>query len=339
MIRVMMKRISRLCLILVVLAAGDVSAWASDATTAQLVMAANAAATQGDAQASIASLFTTKFATSLPQGQTVTLSVTHAATFATEGFASNTFLSLFAGDGAVPLPAGSFVVWDEFFEAGEDCPEQVPRCLAPTELGGVRVRINDKPAFISAVVSGAEFDQINLISPDDDAFGDGIKVEIESEGQTGEAIISLQDRAPAFFPWDVGERRFLRGLQNDFSAFVGPADLFGGAPLPGGLDIRPVKPGDLVQLFGTGFGPTDPALPAGQIPVFPPLFNLVDEVNVRVGGQTARVLFAGAAPGLAGVVQIVIEIPDVADGDQPVDAEIAGRPTQDNALIPVQRMN
>ena len=335
----MMRRISVLYLVLILLVSAAVSARASDATTAQLVMAANATATEGGAQASIASLFTTKFATSLPQGQTVTLSVTHAATFATEGFASNTFLSLFMGKGLVPLPAGSFLVWDKFFQPGEACPEPAVPCLAPTELGGVRVRLNDKPAFISAVVSGAEFDQINLISPDDEAIGDGIKVEVESEGQSGETIISLQDRAPAFFPWDVGERRFLRGLQNDFSAFVGPADLFGGAQLPGGLEIRPVKPGDLVQLFGTGFGPTEPPLPAGQIPVFPPLFNLVDQVDVRVGGQTARVLFAGAAPGLAGVVQIVIEIPEVADGDQSVVAEIAGRPTQANALIPVQRMN
>ena len=128
--------------------------------------------------------------------------------------------------------------------------------------------------------------QVNFISPDDDAVGDGIKVEISnSDGLSQETSIQLLERAPGFFAFDPQARRFLAAVQNDGSAFVGPTDLFGGAPLPNGLEIRPAKPGDIVQLFGTGFGPTDPKVPSGMIPTA--IAELADEVTVTVGGLPA----------------------------------------------------
>ena len=55
-----MRRISPLHLVVAMVLFSASGAHASDATTAQLVMAANAAATQGGGKASIASLFSTK---------------------------------------------------------------------------------------------------------------------------------------------------------------------------------------------------------------------------------------------------------------------------------------
>ncbi len=307
-------------------------AYASDATTAQLVMAATAAATQGGARTSIASLFSTKFATGLPQGQTMTLSVTHG-TFGPEGLAPDTFLSLFTGNGAVP----ETLRWDNFFREGDGCTEAVPRCIAPTELGGVEVKVNGKKAAIAFVLKGLDFnvqDQVNFISPDDDALGDGIEVEISNaDGLSQKTVIQLLERAPGFFGFGRG-RGFLAAVQNDGSAFVGPTDLFGGAPLPNGLEIRPAKPGDIIQLFGTGFGPTDPKVPSGMIPTA--IAELADEVTVTVGGLRATVFFAGLT-SFAGAVQVVIRVPTVGDGNQEVIASIAGSQTQDNAFIPVQR--
>ena len=63
-----MRPISPLHLVVAMVLFSASGAHASDATTAQLVMAANAAATQGGARASIASLFSTKFATGVSQG-------------------------------------------------------------------------------------------------------------------------------------------------------------------------------------------------------------------------------------------------------------------------------
>ena len=329
-----MRRISLSYLVVAFVMFSAAGAHASDATTAQLVMAASATATQGGAKASIASLFSTKFATGLPQGQTVTLSIAHG-TFGPEGLAPDTFLTLFTGNGAVPAT----LKWDEFFQEGDGCTEAVPRCIAPTELGGLEVKVNGKKAAIALVFKGSDDppvpDQVNFISPDDDALGDGIEVELSNaEGLSQKTVIQLLESAPGFFGFGRG-RGFLAAVQNDGSAFVGPTDLFGGATLPNGLEIRPAKPGDIIQLFGTGFGPTDPKVPSGMIPTT--IAELADEVTVTVGGLPAEVFFAGLT-SFAGAIQVVIRVPMVGDGDQEVIASIAGSQTQDNAVIAVQSM-
>ena len=119
-----MRRNSPLCLVVAMALFGASGAYASDATTGQLVMAANAAATQGGARASIASLFSTKFATGLSQGQTVSVSLLQGANFG-DSLAPNTFLSVFLSPpGLVPSEPG-IQLWGEFFQMGEDCPADV----------------------------------------------------------------------------------------------------------------------------------------------------------------------------------------------------------------------
>ncbi len=248
--------------------------------------------------------------------------VVHGATFTTDqGYAPNTFGTIFAANAA-----NATTDWSDGFVNGQ----------APTELGGVRVLVNGNPAPISftgrAGDLGADQDQINFIFPDDEARGD-VNVVIETEdGSSDPAVVQLSERAPAFFPFEPQGRRFLAAVQNDGSAFVGPADLFGGEPL--GRPIEPAQPGDIIQLFGTGFGPTDPAVPAGRIPDI--AAPTTEPVTVRFGETPANVLFAGLSP-FAGLYQIVVEVPDVADGDHEVIAEIAGRQTQAGAFIQVQQ--
>ena len=160
---------------------------------------------------------------------------------------------------------------------------------------------------------------------------------IEASGTTN---VQFQDIAPGFFPFNPEGRRFLAAAQNTPDpgtpcTFVGRENLFGGVMLPNDCTIRPAKPGDVIALFGTGFGKTKPELPVGRIVT--EVAILEDQVNVTFGGQQATVLFQGLAFGLAGVFQIVIEVPELPDGDHPLVAEIAGRSTQSNALITVQR--
>ena len=117
---------------------------------------------------SITSLFSSNLASGLSKAQSVTISVRHGATFTEEqGFAPNTFLSIFSPNGLVPATQS----WNAFFQDG----------VAPTELEGLRVLVNGKRGFISFLLRGADFginfDQINFISRDDDARGDGILVQ------------------------------------------------------------------------------------------------------------------------------------------------------------------
>jgi uncharacterized protein (TIGR03437 family) len=67
--------------------------------------------------------------------------------------------------------------------------------------------------------------------------------------------------------------------------------------------------GSVIQLFGTGMGILDP-VPADGALASAPFAQPPVEIRGRVGGKTARVLYAGAAPGLvAGVFQVNLEIP------------------------------
>jgi hypothetical protein len=69
----------------------------------------------------------------------------------------------------------------------------------------------------------------------------------------------LQANSPAFFLFAPENRRFIAAVHPD-GVFVGKPNLFSGA-----VPTRPAKPGDIILLFGTSFGPTNPPVPAGQL--------------------------------------------------------------------------
>jgi uncharacterized protein (TIGR03437 family) len=72
---------------------------------------------------------------------------------------------------------------------------------------------------------------------------------------------------------------------------------------------NPAAPGSVVVLFATGAGATTPASVDGSLTSAPyPKPNL--PVSVTINGETAQILYAGAAPSLvAGVLQINIVLP------------------------------
>lgn len=79
-----------------------------------------------------------------------------------------------------------------------------------------------------------------------------------------------------------------------------------------GRRTRPAVPGDSVSLFGTGFGPVDPAYAAGEVASE---LRSLETTGLRVMlGETeldaANVLYAGAAPFFAGVHQLILQIPE-----------------------------
>ena len=69
--------------------------------------------------------------------------------------------------------------------------------------------------------------------------------------------------------------------------------------------LNPADAGSIVVLFGTGEGQTSPAGVDGRIAAGTPLPRPLAPVGVTICGQTAPVLYAGAAPSLpAGVMQV-----------------------------------
>jgi uncharacterized protein (TIGR03437 family) len=74
---------------------------------------------------------------------------------------------------------------------------------------------------------------------------------------------------------------------------------------------NPAKAGDIVVIYCTGLGATNPAARSGEAAPGPPspLAKVVTPVSVTIGGQAAVVQFAGLTPGYAGLYQVNVQIP------------------------------
>ena len=190
----------------------------------------------------------------------------------------------------------------------------------PTTLDGVSVLIDGKKAAISYVSPG----QLNVQAPTDTATGP-VPVQVINSAGTATGTATLQDYSPAFF---IFLTKYAAAVHNSDGVYVAPAGSFGSA-----ATSRPAQPGESLQIYATGFGPTTPAVPAGQLVGSPvPLSNLT-QLRVTIGGVAATVQYAGIVA--AGEYQINVTVPQVPNGDQPILATIAGVSSQAGVSIPV----
>jgi uncharacterized protein (TIGR03437 family) len=98
---------------------------------------------------------------------------------------------------------------------------------------------------------------------------------------------------------------------------------------------RAARPGEIIQVFGTGFGPTSPAVPTDQIVSGAP--SVTTPVRIRFGETVATVAGTGNLV-FAGLYQFNVTVPStLADGDHPLIAEIGGVTSSTNVYITVQR--
>jgi uncharacterized protein (TIGR03437 family) len=79
----------------------------------------------------------------------------------------------------------------------------------------------------------------------------------------------------------------------------------------------PAAPGEVVSIFLSGLGATDPAVPGGtQAPAIEPLARIKTPAIVTLGGNPMSVSYAGLAPGQVGMYRIDFTVPpDAAAGD------------------------
>lgn len=190
----------------------------------------------------------------------------------------------------------------------------------PLTLDGVSVTINGKPAAVNYISPG----QLNVQAPTDASTG---SVPVQVTGPLGSAIgtTTLQQFAPGFFPF---QNKYVAAVHLD-GVYVAPLGFFGGAAAS-----RPAQPGEILMLFGTGFGPTTPAVPSGQIVTAAAPLTDPAQLHIRIGGVPATVQFAGIVA--AGEFQFNVVIPALPDGDQPVVADIGGLTTQSGLSIAVK---
>ena len=156
----------------------------------------------------------------------------------------------------------------------------------------------------------------------------GAAAEKKSAAQTA----STRTVAPEFFFFkqNTGGVNPVAAIDAVNGALVGASGLLPGAA------FTPAKPAEYVALFMTGLGPVDPPLPPGALAA--QAAPTVWPVAVQVNGLDAPVLYAGAAPGFAGLCQVNVQVPaTVPDGDAPLSLTIGGVSTPAGAFLTVRR--
>ena len=152
-----------------------------------------------------------------------------------------------------------------------------------------------------------------------------MNVQVTNAGGSSEPFsASLQTYAPAFFRFDPDERKYVAAVHAD-GTLVGREGLFPG------VVSRPVKPGDVILLSGTGFSETNPATADGLIVASP--MALAQEITVRFGGVEAETSFAGVVSN--GLVQINVTVLDLPEGDAAVSVEVSGVSSGEGACVNV----
>ncbi|HET8549569.1 MAG TPA: IPT/TIG domain-containing protein [Bryobacteraceae bacterium] len=192
----------------------------------------------------------------------------------------------------------------------------------PTAVEDISVTINGRPAYVAYVSPG----QLNVLTPADLPEGPATVQVMRGASRSNTFAITIQRVAPALFMFDAEARRYVAANHVNGTP-VGKTTLYPGVS-------SPAAPGEIITLWGTGFGRTDPAIPAGEI--VSTATRLIVAPVVTIGGATADVQFAGLT--IAGVYQFnVVVPPTLASGDHQVYIQVEGARTQDNAFLTVQR--
>ena len=188
----------------------------------------------------------------------------------------------------------------------------------PTSLDGTSVTINGLAAFVYFISPT----QLNVLAPSDSSITDGQSVPVKVMSPLGTATGTAVARliAPAMFKVDAQDAAAI----NLDGTIVAPIGAFPGS--------HPAKPGDVVELYLTGLGPTNPAITAGQL--FSAAAPITNSASVQVGGVSASVLFAGlVTPGL---YQVNLTVPEVGDGNQALTLQVGTVASQNSAVLAVQ---
>ena len=193
----------------------------------------------------------------------------------------------------------------------------------PTLLDGVSVNVGSSLAYVQYISPT----QINVQAPD---VGTGpVPVTVTTPSGTSAAVTAtVAAQAPAFFLWPNSQAV---ATHNDATAsWAVKNGTFAG------VTTVAAKPGDVLILWGTGFGPTTPPVAAGiQVPA-DKAYN-ASPVTIKIGTANATVYGAALSPGFAGLYQVAIQVPTpLADGDYALTATVSGVSSPSGVILSVK---
>ena len=184
----------------------------------------------------------------------------------------------------------------------------------PTELSGLRVLVNGKPAPIYSVAYGQADFQVPFDTPPGEVL-----VRVERGGQESNTVTAQVEPVSRRI-LRLGLKEYGRVINSDGSYPVPAALAHEWRP---SLKARPAKPGDVLTIYAMGLGATTPAASTGAAP---PEGGPAYRVNARFKVFFGNRLFNAAigadpieavlAPGEVGVYRVKVRVPErAAPGD------------------------
>jgi astacin len=193
-----------------------------------------------------------------------------------------------------------------------------------TVVGNTRVLFTDPSGRpIAAPIIYASSSQTSVIVPSEVAGGVFTVISVERAGQvTSVGTASITNSFPGLFTVNASGSGPVASFNQDGSY---------------NLPTSPAPTGSVVTLFATGAGVMDRSLPNGAVTDFNLLRPLLP-VSVRIGTQTAEVLYAGSAPTLVhGVLQVNVRIPaGLTPGDYPIKLVVGSNVSPPGTTISVR---
>lgn len=203
------------------------------------------------------------------------------------------------GASGSPLaPGGLFSIYGTRLA---DTTQQVGIIPWPTELGGVRVTINGVPAPLIYVSPT----QVNGQVPYEIAPGTAT-LAITVGGATGQTTFQVAPASPGILVY--GDNRAV--AVNPNGSVNGPN--------------AAARPGEVVVMYLSGLGTTNPPVPTGAPAPASPLAQVNYPYSITVGGRAAETFYLGQTPGFPSLAQANFRVPALAPGDYPVVVTVNG---------------
>jgi uncharacterized protein (TIGR03437 family) len=203
-------------------------------------------------------------------------SIVNGATQTLEALAPNTIATLY----------GTNLSFDTVAVSSAD----IVQGMMPTTLDGVVVWVNFSPCSLFLVSPG----QINFLVPYQLTAGT-VSVIVARDGQAGPSVnIQINNTSPGLFEWDVNNAVGVHLSGQAISA------------------ASPAQPGEIIVIYVNGLGRTSPDTVSGELAkgAFPIYY--ASQLQIMFNGLPCPpgcVLYAGLAPGFAGLYQINLVLP------------------------------
>lgn len=167
----------------------------------------------------------------------------------------------------------------------------------PASLGGSSVTFDGVAAPLYFASNAAVIVQ----APTTLVAGATTSINVTSSSGTSAAVsLPVVPARPGVYTYESGGKGQAKAVNQDGKLNGDGVTVTGSVPAP---------TASVLQIWASGLGPVNPPIPTGAIAPASPLSSATLAITATIAGQSAKVTYAGAAPGMVGMYQVNVLVP------------------------------